>query len=66
MFEWHCLQTAKLSHNITLSNHCRCVKLTLVHDMAECIVGDIVPSDGVSKEEKHRKEKVKEPVPTCQ
>lgn len=35
---------------------CRCMKLSLVHDMAECIVGDITPSDNVSKAEKHRRE----------
>ncbi|KAJ3607135.1 hypothetical protein NHX12_026649 [Muraenolepis orangiensis] len=35
----------------------RCMKLALVHDMAECIVGDITPMDNVSKEEKHRREK---------
>ncbi|XP_049913826.1 HD domain-containing protein 2 [Epinephelus moara] len=34
----------------------RCMKLALVHDMAECIVGDIAPSDNVSKAEKHRRE----------
>ncbi|KPP63404.1 hypothetical protein Z043_118343, partial [Scleropages formosus] len=34
----------------------RCIKLALVHDMAECIVGDIAPADNVSKEEKHRRE----------
>ncbi|XP_015250882.1 PREDICTED: HD domain-containing protein 2 [Cyprinodon variegatus] len=34
----------------------RCIKLSLVHDMAECIVGDIAPSDNVSKAEKHRRE----------
>ena len=33
-----------------------CVKMCLVHDMAESIVGDITPYDGVSKEEKHKKE----------
>lgn len=38
-------------------NRDRCIKLALVHDMAECIVGDITPFDGVSKEEKHRREK---------
>lgn len=36
----------------------RCIKLALVHDMAECIVGDIAPSDNVSKAEKHRREEV--------
>ncbi|XP_063958735.1 5'-deoxynucleotidase HDDC2-like [Lytechinus pictus] len=35
----------------------RCVQIALVHDMAECIVGDITPADGISKEEKHRREK---------
>ncbi|XP_055491652.1 HD domain-containing protein 2 [Leucoraja erinacea] len=34
----------------------RCIKLALVHDMAECIVGDIAPKDNISKEEKHRRE----------
>lgn len=37
---------------------CRCIRLALVHDMAECIVGDIAPADNISKEEKHRQEKV--------
>ncbi|XP_059897608.1 HD domain-containing protein 2 isoform X1 [Gadus macrocephalus] len=35
----------------------RCMKIALVHDMAESIVGDIAPMDKVSKEEKHRREK---------
>ncbi|XP_046343596.1 5'-deoxynucleotidase HDDC2-like isoform X2 [Haliotis rufescens] len=35
----------------------RCMKIALVHDMAECIVGDITPQDGISKEDKHKKEK---------
>uniref|UniRef100_A0A8C5Q5T1 5'-deoxynucleotidase HDDC2 n=1 Tax=Leptobrachium leishanense TaxID=445787 RepID=A0A8C5Q5T1_9ANUR len=39
-------------------NKDRCVRLALVHDMAECIVGDIAPADNMPKEEKHRKEKV--------
>ncbi|XP_044281308.1 5'-deoxynucleotidase HDDC2 isoform X6 [Varanus komodoensis] len=37
-------------------NKDRCIRLALVHDMAECIVGDIAPADTVSKEEKHRRE----------
>ncbi|XDV41426.1 hypothetical protein PO909_010303 [Leuciscus waleckii] len=32
------------------------MKLALVHDLAECIVGDIAPADNVSKTEKHRRE----------
>ncbi|KAJ2704505.1 HD domain-containing protein 2 [Coemansia sp. IMI 203386] len=35
----------------------RCVKLAIVHDLAECLVGDITPYDGVSKEDKHQMEK---------
>ncbi|KAI1897476.1 hypothetical protein AGOR_G00083670 [Albula goreensis] len=34
----------------------KCMKLALVHDMAECIVGDIAPADNISKAEKHRRE----------
>lgn len=30
----------------------RCVKFALVHDIAESIVGDITPRDGVSAEDK--------------
>lgn len=33
-----------------------CIKLALVHDMAESLVGDITPHCGVGKEEKHRLE----------
>ncbi|XP_034818695.1 5'-deoxynucleotidase HDDC2 isoform X1 [Pan paniscus] len=37
-------------------NKDRCVRLALVHDMAECVVGDIAPADNIPKEEKHRRE----------
>ena len=37
---------------------CRCIKIALVHDMAESIVGDITPADGLSKAEKRHKEEV--------
>lgn len=33
-----------------------CTKMALVHDMAEALVGDITPRDGVSKPEKSRRE----------
>lgn len=33
-----------------------CTKMALVHDMAESLVGDITPVDGVEKEEKARRE----------
>ncbi|KAI1171192.1 HD domain-containing protein [Nemania sp. FL0916] len=34
----------------------RCMKMCLVHDMAEALVGDITPVDGVPKPEKSRRE----------
>lgn len=34
----------------------KCVKIAIVHDIAESLVGDITPFDGVTKEEKHRRE----------
>lgn len=34
----------------------RCTQIALVHDMAESLVGDITPVDGVSKTEKSRRE----------
>jgi putative hydrolase of HD superfamily len=33
-----------------------CMKMALVHDMAEALVGDITPVDGVTKGEKSRRE----------
>uniref|UniRef100_A0A1B6L7V9 5'-deoxynucleotidase HDDC2 n=1 Tax=Graphocephala atropunctata TaxID=36148 RepID=A0A1B6L7V9_9HEMI len=38
-------------------NKSRCMELALVHDVAECIVGDITPHCGVTQEEKHKREK---------
>lgn len=37
----------------------KCIKMALVHDMAEAITGDITPDDGISAEEKNRLETVK-------
>ncbi|KAI8630621.1 HD domain-containing protein [Xylariaceae sp. FL1651] len=34
----------------------KCMKMCLVHDMAEALVGDITPVDGVAKPEKSRRE----------
>ncbi|EJP69134.1 HD domain-containing protein [Beauveria bassiana ARSEF 2860] len=34
----------------------KCIKMSLVHDMAELLVGDITPVDGVPKPEKSRRE----------
>ncbi|KAL4298128.1 hypothetical protein GQ457_12G024950 [Hibiscus cannabinus] len=35
----------------------KCVKMAIVHDIAEAIVGDITPSDGIPKDEKSRRER---------
>jgi putative hydrolase of HD superfamily len=37
-------------------NVAHCMKMALIHDMAEALVGDITPVDGVSKVEKNRRE----------
>ncbi|EKV12344.1 HD family hydrolase, putative [Penicillium digitatum] len=34
----------------------RCIKMALIHDMAEALVGDITPVDGITKAEKARRE----------
>ncbi|TPX37170.1 hypothetical protein SmJEL517_g00799 [Synchytrium microbalum] len=34
-------------------NKSRCVEIASTHDIAESIVGDITPFDGISKQEKH-------------
>ncbi|KAF2673495.1 hypothetical protein BT63DRAFT_158411 [Microthyrium microscopicum] len=36
----------------------KCTRMALVHDMAELLVGDITPADGVEKDEKHRRERL--------
>ncbi|KAL5773017.1 hypothetical protein ACOSP7_012633 [Xanthoceras sorbifolium] len=35
----------------------KCIKMAIVHDIAEAIVGDITPTDGISKAEKSRRER---------
>lgn len=35
----------------------KCIKMAIVHDIAEAIVGDITPSDGIPKEEKSQRER---------
>ncbi|CCC69928.1 hypothetical protein NCAS_0D03470 [Naumovozyma castellii] len=37
-------------------NRDRCVRISLVHDIAEALVGDITPLDPMTKEEKHHRE----------
>ena len=34
----------------------KCIKIAIVHDLAECITGDITPYEGISPEEKHKLE----------
>ncbi|KAG0297955.1 HD domain-containing protein 2 [Linnemannia gamsii] len=38
-------------------NKDRCIKMAIVHDLAESLVGDITPYDGVSVEDKHTQER---------
>ncbi|GMY26751.1 HD domain-containing protein 2 isoform X3 [Fagus crenata] len=47
---------ALIAADIPGLNRERCIKIAIVHDIAEAIVGDITPSDGVPKEEKSRME----------
>lgn len=37
-------------------NKTKCIKLSLAHDLAECIVGDLTPGMGIEPSEKHRRE----------
>ena len=39
-------------------NRSKLIEMCLIHDLPECIVGDLTPSDNVSKEEKHKLEDV--------
>lgn len=48
---------ALIAGDLTGVDRERCIKMAIVHDIAEAIVGDITPSDGVPKEEKSRREK---------
>ncbi|XP_026759024.2 5'-deoxynucleotidase HDDC2 [Galleria mellonella] len=43
-------------NNPTNLDRFRCLQIALVHDLAECIVGDITPHCGVTPEEKHCQE----------
>ncbi|GBP68843.1 HD domain-containing protein 2 [Eumeta japonica] len=43
-------------NNPTNLDRFKCLQIALVHDLAECIVGDITPHCGVTPEEKHRRE----------
>ncbi|XP_004930102.1 5'-deoxynucleotidase HDDC2 isoform X1 [Bombyx mori] len=43
-------------NNPTKLDRIKCLQIALIHDLAECIVGDLTPHCGVSPEEKHRRE----------
>jgi len=47
---------ALIADDIPAVNRERCIKIAIVHDIAEAIVGDITPSDGIPKAEKSRRE----------
>ena len=48
----------KVQYFIYVVFSCSCMKMGLVHDLAESIVGDITPTDNVTEEEKHEMEEV--------
>ncbi|CAA2991795.1 Hypothetical predicted protein [Olea europaea subsp. europaea] len=48
---------ALISADIPEINRDKCIKMAIVHDIAEAIVGDITPDDGIPKHEKNRRER---------
>ncbi|GFP95627.1 HD domain-containing protein 2 [Phtheirospermum japonicum] len=48
---------ALIASDIPGVNREKCMKIAIVHDIAEAIVGDITPSDGIPKQEKSRRER---------
>ncbi|MBI4014332.1 MAG: HD domain-containing protein [Candidatus Aenigmarchaeota archaeon] len=52
----HSFRTALICMMLGGVNRERCIKIALIHDLAEALVGDITPVDGVTKEEKHSRE----------
>ncbi|XP_022153358.1 HD domain-containing protein 2 [Momordica charantia] len=48
---------ALISSDIPGIDRDKCIKMAIVHDIAEAIVGDITPFDGISKLEKNRRER---------
>lgn len=37
-------------------NTVKCLKMSLFYDLAESLVGDIIPTDNVAKDKKHQRE----------
>lgn len=50
------IMTFLLGNNSALDRF-KCLQLALVHDLAECVVGDIAPCDNVPKDIKHAMER---------
>ncbi|KAL3643066.1 hypothetical protein CASFOL_013881 [Castilleja foliolosa] len=48
---------ALIASDVPGVNREKCMKIAIVHDIAEAIVGDITPSDGIPKKEKSRRER---------
>ncbi|KAJ9162829.1 hypothetical protein P3X46_022571 [Hevea brasiliensis] len=48
---------ALIAPDIPGIDRAKCIKMAIVHDIAEAIVGDITPSDGISKAQKSRQER---------
>ncbi len=53
MLAWWLAQTSRPDLDL-----CKVVKLALVHDFGEVYAGDIIPADGISEQEKSRRESV--------
>ncbi|XP_075213570.1 5'-deoxynucleotidase HDDC2 [Lycorma delicatula] len=45
-----------LDGNDNKLDRAKCMELAVIHDLAECIVGDLTPYCGVTPEEKHKRE----------
>ncbi|KAI0559111.1 Metal-dependent nucleoside 5'-monophosphatase [Gracilaria domingensis] len=52
----HMYRMALIAFAIPHKNRDHLIRMALVHDLAECIVGDITPHDNVSKEQKRQME----------
>lgn len=52
-----CLLALVLAPGGEPPDRARCLAMALVHDLAESVVGDITPYDGIPTEEKHRRER---------
>ena len=53
---FRCIFLAMMLGNDLDLNSEKLLKMAVVHDIAECVVGDITPYDGISKDEKKEKE----------